>query len=118
MADGRVEFHAYLDAGTPEAPEHIMEAWLKDEKGENLIHWDTAMLSALPKDHFHNDYAYNQFKTSRYGIQAIVGSAATITLPAGRIREEADILPDGPITLVLMDMAGHTFSVPLTRESE
>lgn len=118
MADGRVEFHAYLDAGTPEAPEHIMEAWLKDEKGENLIHWDTAMLSALPKDHFHNDYAYNQFKTSRYGIQAIVGSAATITLPAGRIREGADILPDGPITLVLMDMAGHTFSVPLTRESE
>ncbi|EHX5358773.1 quinol oxidase [Salmonella enterica] len=114
-ADGRVSVHAYLDAGTPEAPEHIMDAWLKDADGNVVMHWDTAMLSAIPAENFSNDYAYNKFGSGHYGIQAVVGSAAVITLPAGRIHGGADILPEGPLTLELMDMEGHVFSAPLKR---
>ncbi|PRU78193.1 hypothetical protein B1R79_24825 [Salmonella enterica subsp. enterica serovar Weltevreden] len=57
-------------------------------------------------------------KASRYGIQAIVGSAAMITLPAGTIKDGADALPDGLLTLVLMDMEGHAFSTFLVRTGE
>ncbi|EDP9508111.1 DoxX family membrane protein [Salmonella enterica subsp. enterica serovar Java] len=115
--DGWVQVHAYLDAGTPEAPEHIMEAWLKDANGVTLVHWDTTMLSALPPDSFRNDYAYNKFASGHYGIQAIVGSAATLTLPAGILKRGNDRLPNGPLTLVLTDMEGHTFSTHLERVS-
>lgn len=118
LPDGQVRVHAYLDAGTPEAPEHIMEAWLKTHNGETLVHWDTTMLSAMPVSSFLNDYAYNQFAAGHYGIQAIVGSAATITLPAGELKEGMDRLPDKPLILVMMDMEGHTFSVPLRRVTD
>ncbi|EKL9635482.1 quinol oxidase [Salmonella enterica] len=118
FSDGQVMVHAYLDAGTPEAPEHIMDAWLKTVNGETLAHWDTKMLSALPKESFSNDYDYNKFMSGHYGIQAIVGSAATITLPAGVLKEEMDMRPDEPLTLVLMDIEGHTFSTMLSRVSE
>lgn len=118
LGNGLVSVHAYLNAGTPEAPEHIMDAWIKDASGNKLVHWDTAMLSSLPPGNFENDYDYNQFSSGRYGIQAIVGSAATITLPAGIINDGADALPAGSLTLVLMDMEGHTFSTPLVRTGE
>ncbi|ELC8790486.1 DoxX family membrane protein [Salmonella enterica] len=113
--DGQVQVHVYLDAGTPEAPEHIMDAWLKDASGNALVHWDTAMLSAIPAGSFRNDYAYNKFTTGHYGIQAIVGSAATLTFPAGTLTGGNDRIPDGPVTLVLRDAEGHTFSTPLRR---
>lgn len=103
-SDGQVSVHAYLNAGTPEAPEHIMDAWLEDANGKKLVHWNTAMLSSLPADSFKNDYAYNKFTSGHYGIQAIVGAAATIVLPVG------NVLPDEPLTLVLMDVEGHRFS--------
>lgn len=41
-----------------------------------------------------------------------------ITLPAGTIKDGADALPDGLLTLVLMDMEGHTFSTFLVRTGE
>lgn len=118
LSDGRVTVHAYLDAGTPEAPEHIMEAWLKTSGGETIMYWDTAMLSSLPQDSFRNDYDYNQFSVSHYGIQAVVGSAATIVFPAGILNEDLDRLPDEPLKLVLIDTEGHTFSTILSREDE
>lgn len=111
-SDGQVSVHAYLNAGTPEAPEHIMDAWLEDANGKKLVHWNTAMLSSLPADSFKNDYAYNKFSSGHYGIQAIVGSAATIILPVG------DALPDESLNLVLMDVEGHTFITPLERSNE
>lgn len=116
LDDGQVSVHAYLNAGTPEAPEHIMDAWITDSSGNKLVHWDTVMLSSLPAGNFINDYAYNQFTSGHYGIQAIVGSAATIILPAGTIKGGEDELPDGPLTLVFMDMEGHTFNTQLERD--
>ncbi|EAR5683954.1 DoxX family membrane protein [Salmonella enterica] len=114
LPDGRVSVHVYLDAGTPEAPEHIMEAWLKTRSGETLMHWNTTMLSAIPEDHFRNDYDYNQFSSGHYGIQAIVGSAATITLPAGELKVDLDRFPDEELALTFMDIEGHTFITSLS----
>lgn len=82
------------------------------------MYWDTAMLSSLPQDSFRNDYDYNQFSVSHYGIQAVVGSAATIVFPAGILNEDLDRLPDEPLKLVLIDTEGHTFSTILSREDE
>lgn len=113
--DGQISVHAYLNAGTPEAPEHIMDAYLKDTNGNTLYHWDTAMLSSLPKDSFKNDYVYNKFASGHYGIQAIVGSAATIVLPVKNIKGGSEVLQNGPLSLVFMDIEGHTFSTPLER---
>ncbi|ECP2053132.1 DoxX family membrane protein [Salmonella enterica] len=118
LPDGRVSVHAYLDAGTPEAPEHIMEAWLKTRSGETLVHWNTTMLSALPQDSFRNDYDYNQFGAGHYGIQAIVGSAATIILPVSELKDGLDSLPDEGLTLAFKDMEGRTFITSLSRVSE
>lgn len=118
LSDGRVTVHAYLDAGTPEAPEHIMEAWLKTSGEETIMYWDTAMLSSLPQDSFRNDYDYNQFSVSHYGIQAVVGSAATLIFPVGILKEDLGKLPDEPLKLVLIDTEGHTFSTILSRVDE
>ncbi|EIU6633588.1 hypothetical protein L5W01_001486 [Salmonella enterica] len=51
-------------------------------------------------------------------MKSFSGSAATISLPAGTIKDGADTLPASPLTLVLMDMEEHTFSTPLVRTGE
>lgn len=73
------------------------------------------MLSALTQDSFHNHYDYNQFASSHYSIQTIVGSAATILFPVGELKGDLNRLPDETLTLVFMDMEGHTFSTVLRR---
>ncbi len=108
-ADGSVSFHAYLDAGTPEAPMSIMEAWLINRQGQKIAHWDTAMLSAIPVADFKNDYAYNKFKPALYGIDGEVGAKATITLPAIVSPQKDDL----PVTLRLINSRGTDFSVTL-----
>lgn len=109
IPDGKIRFHVYLDAGTPEAPMHIMDAYLKDNKGNTIMHWNTAMLSALPSNTIHNDYEYNKFKTGTYGIQAIVGSAGTIELPITPSRK----LPLSIMTLELIDAEGKKFETSI-----
>jgi thiosulfate dehydrogenase (quinone) len=81
LADGSVRFHVYLDAGTPEAPVHVVAADLLDADNQPLAHYDAAALSALPKTAFMNDYAYNKFAPGPFGIRAPMGAAATVTLP-------------------------------------
>ena len=80
-SDGSVSFHVYLDAGTPEAPVHVVTASLLDAGKEPVAHWDTATLSSMPKTAFVNDYDYNKFGPGPFGIRAPLGAAATITLP-------------------------------------
>ncbi len=105
LADGGVRFHVYLDAGTPEAPAHVMQAQLLAADGRTLAAWSTEALSKLPPAAFNNDFAYNRFKAAAFGIAAGMGAAATITLPPA----DAAAAVSGATTLKLIDVEGHSF---------
>src|ERR1700722_18249742 len=108
LPDGRVRFHVYLDAGTPEAPAHVVAADLLDNEKHPVADWDAAVLSKLPKTDFANDYASNRFEPGPYGILAKMGAAATVTLPvpaSGTIASARYIQ--------LTDVDGRTFSAIL-----
>jgi thiosulfate dehydrogenase [quinone] large subunit len=108
VPDGSVRFHVYLDGGTPAAPAYVVAADLLDGQEHSIAHWDAAMLSKLPKAAFRNDYAYNEFAPGPFGIEAKMGAAATLTLPAPL---------SGPTTgaryVRLTDVGGSTFSAKL-----
>lgn len=108
LSDGSVRFHVYLDAGTPEAPVHVVAADLLDASNQPVAHYDTAALSALPNTAFANDYAYNKFAPGPYGIRASMGAAATLTLPA----PASDAALEAR-SLRLTDVDGRTFSALL-----
>ena len=110
LPDGSVRFHVYLDAGTPEAPAHVVAAELLNSEKHPVADWDAAQLSKLPKTDFANDYAYNKFEPGPFGIRAKIGAAATVTLP----------LPASDTTvrakyIQLTDVDGRTFSTSLGR---
>jgi thiosulfate dehydrogenase (quinone) len=111
LPDGAIRFHVYLDAGTPEAPVHVVAADLLDAHDEPLARYDAAALSALPKTAFANDYAYNKFAPGPYGIRAPMGAAATVTLPppASGATPQARLIR-------LTDVDGRTFSATLDGE--
>lgn len=109
-SDGGVSFHVYLDAGTPEAPVHVVTASLLDAGRTPVAHWDTATLSSMPKTAFVNDYDYNKFGPGPFGIRAPLGAAATITLPPS-----SSGAPQGAAYLQLTDVDGQSFSAPLER---
>jgi uncharacterized membrane protein YphA (DoxX/SURF4 family) len=110
LRNGGVKFHIYLDAGTPEAPAHIMRAELTGADDTPLETWSTDTLSLLSATSIQNDFAYNTFKTGPYGIVAEVGAMATITLPP-----QASVRPPpaGNETLTLTDVNGRRFSLKL-----
>jgi thiosulfate dehydrogenase [quinone] large subunit len=108
LPNGGVRFHVYLDAGTPEAPVHVVAADLLGADKQPIAHWDAAALSALPKTAFANDYAYNKFAPGPFGIEAPMGAAATVTLPAA-----AAGVAGGARFLRLTDVDGRSFSVAL-----
>jgi uncharacterized membrane protein YphA (DoxX/SURF4 family) len=108
LPDGSVRFHVYLDAGTPEAPAHVVAADLLDASNQPLAHYDAAALSALPRTAFMNDYAYNKFAPGPFGIRAPMGAAATMTLPppASGATPQARFIR-------LTDVDGRTFATTL-----
>jgi thiosulfate dehydrogenase (quinone) len=108
QSDGRVRFHIYLDAGTPEAPAHVVQASLLDANKAPIAKWDTASLSKMPKSAFANDYAYNEFGPGPFGLRAGMGAAATITLPAPTAGSET-----GAAYLQLTDVDGQKFTAPV-----
>ena len=110
LPDGSVSFHVYLDAGTPEAPVHVVAADLLAADKQPIAKWNAAALSALPKTAFANDYAYNQFAPGPFGIRAPMGAAATVTLPLARA---ATGDTSGARFLRLTDVDGRSFSVAL-----
>src|ERR1700740_1757667 len=109
LPDGSVRFHVYLDAGTPEAPVHVVAADLLNDSDQPVGHYDAAALSALPKTAFANDYAYNKFAPGPFGIRAPMGAAATVTLPASGATPRAR-------SIRLTDVDGRAFSA--TRDSK
>ena len=113
MPDGSVRFHAYLDAGTPEAPSHIVDAALLTAGGGGVVaHWDTKALTTLPKAAIVNDFDYQQFKPGPFGITAGVGAMATITLPPAPVPGAAPLTGAGYV-LRLTSANNHVFTLPL-----
>jgi thiosulfate dehydrogenase [quinone] large subunit len=107
-----VRFHVYLDAGTPEAPAHVVAAALFDGEKHPVAEWNAAQLSELPKTDFANDYAYNKFEPGPFGILAKMGAAATVTLPVPASGTTA-----GARSIQLTDVDGRTFSATLGSNS-
>jgi hypothetical protein len=68
------------------------------------------VLTRLPADSIHNDFAYNKFKAGPYGLVADMGAMATITLPP-----QANVhLPVGGNTILrLTDVNGRSFILKL-----
>jgi thiosulfate dehydrogenase (quinone) len=108
LPDGSVRFHVFLDAGTPEAPVHVVAADLLDTAKHPVAHWNADLLSKLPKSDFANDYLYNRFGTGPFGIRAKMGAAATVTLPV-----PASATIAGAKYVRLTDVDGTTFSATL-----
>jgi len=110
-ADGKVTFHAYVNAGTPAEPSNMVEASLLDSTGTVVEHWDGAALAKLPKTAIRNDFDYQRFHTGKFGIVGPVGAMATIELPAGA---GGASLPAGRYTLKLVSVNNHIWSLPLS----
>jgi thiosulfate dehydrogenase (quinone) len=110
LPDGSVRFHVYLDAGTPEAPVHVVATDLLDASNQPVGHYDAAALSALSKAAFANDYAYNKFAPGPFGIRGPMGAAATVTLPPPNSGVTAEAK-----SIRLTDVDGQTFSTTLGR---
>jgi thiosulfate dehydrogenase [quinone] large subunit len=108
LPDGGVRFHVYLDAGTPEAPAHVVAAELLNGEKQPVADWNAAQLSKLPKTDFANDYAYNKFEPGPFGIRAQMGAAATVTLPVPASGTIA-----GAKYIQLTDVDGRIFSAAL-----
>jgi uncharacterized membrane protein YphA (DoxX/SURF4 family) len=108
LPDGGVRFHVYLDAGTPEAPAHVVAAELLNGEKQPVADWNAAQLSKLPKTDFANDYAYNKFEPGPFGIRAKMGAAATVTLPVPASGTIA-----GAKYIQLTDVDGRIFSAAL-----
>ncbi len=124
LPGGGVRFHVYLDAGTPEAPVHVMQAALLDAGKKPIVQWDAKALAKTPKSAFANDYPYNKFSPGPFGLRAPVGAAATITLTppaaaatAGAASASAAPPTPGPAPqaayLKLTDVDGQAFVAPI-----
>lgn len=109
LPDG-VRFHIALDAGTPEAPVHVVKVALLDAHKNPVAQWDAAALAQMPKSAFDNDYAYNRFGPAPFGWRAAMGAASTVTLsaPASLAAPLASAK-----TLQVTDVDGRSFSAPL-----
>ncbi|HEX2941697.1 MAG TPA: TQO small subunit DoxA domain-containing protein, partial [Rhodopila sp.] len=116
LPDGGVRFHLYLDAGTAEAPAHVMHAALLAADGTVLVAWDNASLAALPAAAIRNDFAYNRVETGPYGLVATMGAMATVTLPAPTAKAESSADKQAA-TFQLTDIDGRTSSTTMTQKS-
>ncbi len=108
-ADGRVSFHAYVDAGTPEAPSQVLRVRLLDARGQAVETWDGAQLAQLPRQAYVNDYAYQKIHDGAFGITGPVGAKARIFLPA------QVPVPPGRYRLCLDAVDGQVWSMAVQR---
>lgn len=110
-SDGSVQFHAYVNAGTPADPAHVLRAELIDSQtGQVIETWDTPALAAIPASDFHNDFAYQQFKAGKFGIVGGVGAMATIRLSP---TTPGITLNPGHYVLSLTSVNEHIWKLPM-----
>jgi thiosulfate dehydrogenase [quinone] large subunit len=114
LSSGAVQFHAYLDGGTPAAAVNVMAAALIARDGSVLELWDGRALSRLPAAAISNEFAYNRFAPGPFGLRAQMGAMATITLPA--TSAAAVIGLDGAARLELRTVNGRSFNVAVRAE--
>jgi len=114
LSNGAVQFHAYLDGGTPAAAVNVMAAALVSRDGSVLELWDGTALSHLPASAINNEFAYNRFGPGPFGLRAQMGAMAKITLPA--TRAAAVIGVDGAARLELRTVDGRSFNVAVRVE--
>lgn len=110
-----VRFHAALDAGTSEAPVHIVHAALLNANRQPVVQWDAQALSRLPGSAFSNDYAYNRFAPGPFGFRAPMGAAAWITLPVPAGDETGS---SAATTLQLTDVDGRQFTAAIGKTAQ
>lgn len=106
--DGSLSVRAYVSAGTPAVPAHIIAVTVEDLAGRSVERWGGRDLSHLPKEAFVNDYPYNRFAPGVYGLKAPVGSVATLHLPG---RQNLDA---GQYKVVFQDIDGRVFEALTT----
>jgi uncharacterized membrane protein YphA (DoxX/SURF4 family) len=109
LPDGGVQFHIYLDGGSPTVPAHIMKAELIGDDGQSIETWNTDALTRLPPESIRNQFAYNTFTAGPYGLVAKMGAEATVTLPPAAKFE----MPAGGVTIRLIDVDGGSFTTAL-----
>ena len=110
-SDGSVQFHAYVNAGTPATPSHVMRAVLMNRQTGAVIEtWGTSVLAAIPQSNVQNDFAYQKFKVGKFGIFGGVGAMATIHLPS---MITGQTLPPGQYVLSLTSVNEHVWKLPM-----
>jgi len=110
--DGKVVFHAYVDAGVAAEPSNVLEAALIDSNSGSVVErWSSSDLASLPKKDFVNEFAYQQIHVGKFGIVGPVGAEATIYLPA-TVASSTD-LPSGSYVLELKSVNGHIWKAPV-----
>lgn len=77
---GAIKVLAYLDAGTPAAPSHVIKVAVQGPAGI-VEQWAGPALENAVRGRIHNLYAYNKFAPGLYGLEAKVGAKAWINLP-------------------------------------
>ena len=87
LPDGGVRFHVYLDAGTPEAPAHVVAADLLDgEQAPGRAIGTQPYCPNCRRSDFANDYAYNKFEPGPFGIRAPNGRRGDGDIARARFR--------------------------------
>ena len=110
-SDGAVRFHAYVDAGTPEAASQVLRIRLRDASGRLYEVWSGDELAHLPASSYVNDYAYQKIHRGPFGIIGPVGAKAWIRLP-GHLDQP---LPQGHYVLSLAAVDGQVWRLDLQR---
>ena len=113
--NGTVSFHAYVDAGPDTGKLYVIGAQLLDAGGHVAEQWSGEQLSALGKDAIVNRYTQawaSQIKPTAYGIGAVVGAKATVTLPA----QAGTTLSGSGYTLRLVTIDGKHLDAPVSMQ--
>ncbi len=110
-SDGALRFHAYVDAGTPEAPSQVLRIRLRDASGRICEVWSGDELAHLPASSYVNDYLYQKIHRGPFGITGPVGAKAWIRLPG----QAQQALPPGRYVLSLDAVDGQVWRIAVQR---
>ncbi len=104
--NGTIKVKAYLDAGTPAVPSHIVGVTVTGPHNTVVEQWSGNALAQAATGHIKNVYIYNKFGPGLYGLKAKMGAKAWITLqPSKPLKLKA-----GDYTVTFRNINGREFS--------